>query len=244
MGYMTLLGAGPPGGAGFSPLSLAPLIWLKDTGYFQDSAGTTPANNGDVVGRWTDQSGNGNHVTQAGAAGVKPLRIDSGQNSRTVVRWDGTDDVLTSAAVNWTEPLTIFLAAKRTLEANAVPFDISNGSSPFAQCYDMTGPNRNIMFRTGNGPTSTEWTDGTFAIVECRFESASSILKVNNNADNTGDPGTSGTVSRALSLGLGNGGAIYLAMDVGEFIAYSGVNLTSGNRTSIRTYLNTRWAAF
>lgn len=52
----------------FTPIDPAGLkLWLKsDAGLFQDSAGNTPvANDGDPVGLWQDQSGQGNHASQS-----------------------------------------------------------------------------------------------------------------------------------------------------------------------------------
>lgn len=77
--------------APFSPLDIPGLkLWLDASDaatLFQDSAGTTPAGIGDVVGRWSDKSGNNNHATQA-TTGVKPLRQDG------YIAGDGSDDYL------------------------------------------------------------------------------------------------------------------------------------------------------
>jgi len=63
-------------GAAATPAS-GMVLWLKSgTGLYQDAAKTTPAANGDAVGAWADQSGNGNDATQA-TAGLKPVRIDN-----------------------------------------------------------------------------------------------------------------------------------------------------------------------
>lgn len=75
--------------APFSPQNLPGLAaWYRsDRGLWQDTAGTIPAvADGDPVGRWDDQSGNGRHLTQA-TAGLRPLLKLAIQNGRPVVRF-------------------------------------------------------------------------------------------------------------------------------------------------------------
>jgi len=59
-------GGGGGGGGGFDPLSIGgTLVWLKaDAGAYQnyDGSTSTPAGNGDYVGKWVDQSGQDNHA--------------------------------------------------------------------------------------------------------------------------------------------------------------------------------------
>lgn len=54
----------------FSPSDISGLVlWLRDDqGVFQDTVGGLVSTNGDPVGAWEDQSGQGNHVTQTGVA--------------------------------------------------------------------------------------------------------------------------------------------------------------------------------
>lgn len=62
--------------ASFDPRSLAPLLWLSDTG-------SDP-------GAWADLSGNGFNATQA-TAGAKPAIIAAGKNGLQARRFDGGD---------------------------------------------------------------------------------------------------------------------------------------------------------
>lgn len=84
----------------FSPRSIPGLaLWLDGArGLWQDSARTTPATaDGDPVGAWDDQSGNGRNATQATASKRGTLKLGI-VNGRQVVRFDGTDDFLATAA--------------------------------------------------------------------------------------------------------------------------------------------------
>lgn len=87
------------GGGGWSPAQLSNLVcWLqRDTGLFQDAAGLTPCvSDGDVVGLWQDQSGEGNDLSQSTTANKPTYRVASFDGS-VGVRFI-TDDFLTGGA--------------------------------------------------------------------------------------------------------------------------------------------------
>jgi hypothetical protein len=68
---------------------------------FQDSAGTTPVTAvGQPVGKILDKSGRNNHATQATAASRPVLRQDA--NSKYYLEFDGVDDSLATAAIDFT----------------------------------------------------------------------------------------------------------------------------------------------
>jgi len=79
----------------FSPLDLSPVLWLdfSDTStLFTDSSGTIPVTaDGDVIGRASDLSGNGNHATQ-GTTLNKPVWRSDGDGDR--VYFDRSNDSL------------------------------------------------------------------------------------------------------------------------------------------------------
>jgi hypothetical protein len=76
-------------GGVLNPLTLPSLnMWVKDSGTFQNTAGTTPATaTSDPVQFWTDNSGNGNHLI-SGVTTVATLTT-SAQNSRSTVNFNG-----------------------------------------------------------------------------------------------------------------------------------------------------------
>jgi len=86
------------GRAGFTPLRLAPALWLDasepNTLYDATVGGSLVAPDG-AIARWVDKSGNARHATQ-GTGSSQPLRKTSIQNGRDVVRFDGTNDYLSA----------------------------------------------------------------------------------------------------------------------------------------------------
>jgi lysophospholipase L1-like esterase len=73
------------GGVGFDPASLPGLAARYDlsdpANLFQDGAGTIPAATGQPVGRVSDLSGNGHHLTQAASASRPTIRTVAGRRS-------------------------------------------------------------------------------------------------------------------------------------------------------------------
>jgi hypothetical protein len=83
-------------GNNFNVKDFAPALWLdaadSNTLYDAVSGGALVAAGGNVA-RWEDKSGNGRHATQATLAN-RPTRTVGAQNTRDVLRFDGTDDFM------------------------------------------------------------------------------------------------------------------------------------------------------
>lgn len=164
----------------FDPLAFSPFLWFDGTkGKFANAAGTTPANVGDNVALWKDQSGNNYHlpqtdVTRQGVSTAEGVTLTLG-------------GYLTS--LNLVRPYTIFLVERPTLNGNqlrtiqSVNFNclmsanrsdltaFLNGAvgtypSPEGQVaileltVSATEPSKlyvNGINRTGSMPASTDW---------------------------------------------------------------------------------------
>lgn len=91
-----LLGAGPsgPSGGGFTPADVPGLVlWLDASlGTYQSTGGSPALADGDPVGEWQDQSGEGNDATQATGANKPTLKTGgNGLNGLPVIQFDGSD---------------------------------------------------------------------------------------------------------------------------------------------------------
>ncbi len=62
--------------------------------------------NGATVSQWTDQSGNGRHLTQGTAANQPTYNATGGPNSTPSILFDATNDVLVNAAIDRNVPST------------------------------------------------------------------------------------------------------------------------------------------
>lgn len=80
------------------PPSTGLQLWLEaDAGTFQTSGGAAATADGDPVGEWQDQSGNGRHFGQT-TAGLRPTLRLNVRNGLPSIRPDGFDDYLTTAS--------------------------------------------------------------------------------------------------------------------------------------------------
>lgn len=232
-------------------------MWLRsDSNLFIDAAKTTPSTaNLDLIGAWGDKSGNGNDVTQS-TSSKKPRRTDNQLNSKTVIRWDGVDDLLATVATvveGFTQYSIFFvgLAADATNFARVISDEGSGGgnrvfnvildqSSPrkITQTMDMTGGN----FSISESVSSLE----VYHAYEFNLSIANGgtvLIFVDgaNVATSTTNRGIlKSGISAAFVLGATVAGALVSRMDLAELIIYN-VNLSAGDRTSIETYLTDRY---
>jgi hypothetical protein len=225
--------------AAFSPLSLTPSLWLKaDVGTFQTSGGSAAAVDTDPVGEWQDQSGNGRHL--GATLTTRPLLKLNIQNGLPVLRFDGTNDLLKTAVFDpvLSQPFTIVLAAKLIAWVDGRYWhDGFNVDSPVLFNTDTDGVG---MFAGAAGPNINA-VAGNFGIYVAKFSGAGSTFQLDGGTPETGNTSTGGC--DGVTLGSRADGSLSSNIDVGEYFLFSGA-LSAGNETSLRTYLNTRWAAF
>ena len=230
------------GTAAFSPLDIAGLqLWLDGSDIatlFQDSAKTTPVtSDGDVVGAMADKSGNGNDVVEATTAN-KPIYKTGIENGKSVVRFDGTDDKLTSAGFGELTIPNIIFAVYATSDNTKTTQSILDGNAK-----------RHILRIDGSSPTKWAAYAGIFltngnvnngiALITAQFNGASSFVRLNGSQTN----GNTGTISGLDMFKISPAGA-YLKGDLCELLFYNTL-LTGEQIISIETtYLNSRWAIY
>lgn len=225
----------------FSPADLAGLaVWLKaDAGTLQTAGGAAASADGDPVGQWQDQSGNGWHFAQATAAKRGTLKLNI-QNGRPVVRLDGVDDYLSSTAVSLASGSHAVFAAltPATNDGTTRPvLDTELGRLLFAM-------------RTVAG-THVGWFDGAYkdiAVVAAGFQVLGWTLTSGGNGEVWRDGvslGTAAYTARAWGgetvIGAFIGGTTnFSACDIGEIIVVEG-GVTAGERQQVEDYLRDRW---
>lgn len=219
-----------------SPADLANLaLWLKaDAGAFQ-SAGGAAAGNGDVVGEWQDQSGNGAHVVQATAAN-KPLLVTNVQNGLPVVRFDGADDFFSLAAALSGNAHSIFVAFK-SADAQALGMFLNDSAN--ATIYFGVGDPTTLYLITGAVPLAERTFSGatSWHIFEARRDDPTLQVFVDGTA------GTAVSHTGAFSanrIGHYSTATYRLQGDLGELLIYTR-DLPSAERAQVRAYLRARW---
>jgi hypothetical protein len=140
---MPILGIIASSMASFSPLSLPNLkAWY-------DAADTSSITGGSAVSQWNDKSGNGYHLTQSTST-KRPSSGTRSLNSKNVVDFDGTNDVLAaSTASDWT-----FL---NNSGASTAFYVLVQDTATTSQGYADTGgfSSATVDFEIYRAPTST-----------------------------------------------------------------------------------------
>lgn len=236
----TLTGCGR---AGFSPLSISGLaLWLKaDAGLYQESTFTTPAvSDGDPVGGWQDQSGNGRHLLEATSNKRLTLKLAI-QNGRSIVRSDGVDDRMTfTAAFAQTAPIHFYAAYANT--------DGATGYRAFLQRTGGTAPAFYSGGAAGSLRPTTYWNAATLAygsdvsgfhVVRWRITSGTDIgIQVDGGTEVTSNPAQA---TLATWTGILLDTVQQLAADFGELLLYQGVTIDAPQDALIRAYLQGKW---
>lgn len=209
---------------------------------WEDSAGTiAAADDGDVVGRWDDLSGNGYHLSQA-TTGNKPLLKLNIQNGRRVTRFDGTDDRLPNTAIAQAQPTTIFTVFKfASIASDTFIYDNATGGTGRHAMFSETGLNGVTIFAGGSVTSPNGSLDTVMNLWTAKFNGASSAIYKNAGAAVTGDTGA-GAISRHV-LGTNQGQNQHLNGDVCTHIIFAGA-LSDTDRAAIRDLINARWAVY
>lgn len=238
---------------GFLPTDISNLqLWLDAddiSTLFTDSAGTIPVtSDGDVVGKWDDKSGNGNHVIQATTA-KKPLYKTSIQNSLPIVRTDGVDDVLEDTTFpDFDDIISVFVAVtvQDKINSHIVRLNTDAQAQIVGLFVDSTTP---FFFRAAAGGGNVDITEAVsepFTVIASYVFSTSSAEGFFDQVSvgSAANPGTFNSAIGRLAVGASNSsGDLGLQGDLMEIIVYN-ATLSSADRILVENYLNNKLAIF
>lgn len=216
-------------------------LWVEgEQGVFSD-AGTTPAVDSDPVYQWNDLSGNGRHITQTNASFRPTYNVTPGQINQ-IIFTSASDQYMNipDFATGFTEGECFCV-----LEVNNDPPGVlvdsglwkigSEGAD--ADFYPATDGTVQIGWGSNNAKAVGNPTANLTVTHLLNVSSAASDYNVRINGSlehNT----SSNTVGFTATPELGRSllGAFHLDGRIREYVMYSRV-LTSGERTSVTTYL-------
>lgn len=115
--------------------------------YDATSGGSLVAADG-AVARWEDQSGNGNHVTQA-TSGNRPLRKVAAKKGLDALLFDATNDRLINASISVATPQTLFAFGAAAVQGVFI---------------DSYAPNQCVAYRGGGGDRNNKFASGNNAV--------------------------------------------------------------------------------
>jgi hypothetical protein len=246
------------GSAAFSPTNIAGLqLWLDaTTGLFDaTSGGSEVTTDGSAVARWEDQSGNGRHIIQA-TVNDRPILKTSIQNSKNILRFDGTSDYLsrTDAFVYNFGSATIFCVVKSSpgLDARLIAEGSSTSNVQIyapIQAFATTASKLSSFIRANSSAVNLAQQDygtafdGTFRLVGCVDTGSNYAGYVNKISSLNANYTRTTTTLNRFSVGclIRNTLSNFFSCDLGEVIIY-GSALSTTDRQSVENYLYNKWA--
>lgn len=226
--------------AAFLPSDISDLkLWLD-----VNDAATITKNGGDLVSQWDDKSGEGNDVTAAGSA--RPLWVDAVQNGLPIIRFDGVDDLLVSAAFSGgalTQPTTVFVVCKMasiSSGSNSFVFDgIASGNRHAMIDLNLASANGYSLFAGAliqNTVTPIDMTN--ILLYDMIINGVSSELFKSGVSLVSGDTGSN--TMTGITIAAEFGGGFNSNIDIAEIVLYN-KTLTAQEKTDLTNYFNTKW---
>ena len=250
----------------FSPKQIPGLrLWLEaDRGVYTDDAGTTPATtDGDAIGCWKDQSGNGYDVIQATADNKPLLKLAAnGIKGKPTILFDGTDDYLNRMIDDF---LTTDSVGSIFLVVKFVALGVRNMISSRGE--DAVGDNSHILFRTQattnllavlqrnndvvdtiTAPALLTGTSYMIGIISSGTAYTMRVISVNQEltvagGGNNGDWFADTANRKNITLGatkISIGPAQFLSGSLSAVLIYS-TPLTESNLTNVEKYLSDKY---
>lgn len=224
------------------------ILWL-DAAYAPSLKGTN-------VFVWADRSGQYRNVVQADSA-RRPALVESSMNSRSVVRFDGNDDVLRGLELINSSNLDGFIvwrsatvpsdSSQRTILANDAVFEL-NHSHPYAPS--------SLASCVGNQCPESQWYSALFQPVAAinvtqvwsfGYSSSDTLIYARANAGatetQTGPSAPPAAATTPLHVGgepANCGEGCYFAGDIAEVLLYS-TPLSGDQKLDVLEYLYDKW---
>lgn len=250
----------PLGGGGLMPLGVSAAAQFVPTDIsglaawydfsdaatlFTDSARTTPVTaDADPIGGVTDKSGNANHLAQ-GTASKRPTYKTAIQNSKSVGRFDGSDDCFSISQI-----ATMDINANGYIQFVVVKMSagVIAGHRQLSHIhYSAGGLERDGAYGYSGGykNASVTLSDSTFHVAYSAYDGSANISAKKDNASTV----TAACADFTLGIDayeIGNGASTlygYLNGDIAEILYYCPI-VSAANITAIMSYLNAKWAVY
>jgi hypothetical protein len=236
-----------PSGGAFSPASVAGLrLWL-------DASQIAGKSDGDLIDQWDDASGNGYHVTAAGA--LRPTYKVNIENGKPAVLFSGAQYLTGTQRQNLiaSNNYAIFVAAKvADLSLAAAQYFVSDLGSRLIVYSDTSG---NLQARHTDSVGAFDrnagaGTNGVAYVFDVRHDEGYGGADTRRHevkrsgGTSTGNFGigalTATGATDAMYFGGRSGVSRFVTGHVFEYIIYNS-SVSDADRTSIRNYLATKY---
>lgn len=211
------------------PVSFLPSDLSNLAAWFRFNSGITSS--GGAVSQWNDASGNARHLFQATGAAQPALQGDGS------ILFDGTSDFLRCDPFTLNQPATYYLLVKQVTWGSGQ--GLLDGNAALANLIYMSGASPAVELYAGSAgvANNTGLAVGVYGVIAAVFNTASSLLQINNGTATTGNPGIN--PASGLTIGArGGSDANYSNIQVKEVVVYAAAH-DSTTRAQVTAYLQT-----
>jgi hypothetical protein len=205
-------------------------------------ADSISGSDGDSVSAWADSSGNGHNAAQATSARQPTLQTNE-LNSKSVVRFDGTNDILSDSDIAALDVGTgdIWMACLfKSTDDSAVQNIFEKGATSYGLRVLANGNLQMMMGSTTFAPVqnSGNWSRTEFVLMTASRVSNTNSGFINGSAANITGSTDNGSISNSDVLDIGSRavGAGAMTGDIAEVLV-GGATLDTNERQKIEGYL-------
>lgn len=231
---------------GFSPLTLSPALWIDiadSATLYQSNGGALASADGDPVGHIVDKSGNAKHLTQTSGTN-KPLLKLSIQNSKSIVRFNGTSSFMNLSLAQASPSVVYAVCRTNSLGiGNRTFLNRTVGSSPYPPGFyfglDANSYKPAIFWGTAIQIQNSSAVQRP-AIFKFRISPSDVAISLDNGSE--ASQLTSQTVLSTWNS-LTEISYYPAAFDLCEMLVINGT-VSAGNHTLLLSYLNSKWGIY
>jgi hypothetical protein len=198
-------------------------------------------NDDDLISGWKNQIAGGGTATASGSD--RPVYKTGIQNGNPITRWDGVDDIMDTGTVITADDFTAFFVVNTETggmllgqpnDGSGRSFELKNGGN-----YVMRISSNGTSFTTITSGASTN--TGVWEVITFEKNGTSATIRVDGTSVASGTvPATINNLTVQSLIGARADHGESFEGDIAEIILYDS-SLSSGNRSSIESYLSTKW---
>lgn len=212
------------------------------TSWYDASDSLVPNTDGATLTQWTDKSDTANHLTTVNNTPKCYVNIQNGLRAAYFTGPASAASIVGANKADSNQPQTHFLVFKPTAWSTGTWQVIVDMQTDEQRIAKQTGTTKITCYAGTAHLVGDSVSDNTCSLITTIFNGASSSIQLNNNTAVTGNPGTRLNSNYPI-VGAGPTNTESYTGYIMEWLVYDGA-LTTGQQTTVKNYLNSKWAVY